>query len=720
MDLSYRHGRTPRALLAAVGILGGTAIRSAWADDAPDAATVKPVQDIVITAQRLVDTRNDIETKIGATVYRLTDEAIQNLPGAYDLPLNQILLQAPGVSQDSYGQIHLRNDHANIQYRIDGVILPEGISFFGQSLPTRIAESVDLITGSLPSQYGLVTTGIVDIQTKSGAFKPGGSVGVYGGSNDWLEPSVEYAGSTGNFNYFVSGDYLRDGIGIENPTDSSRPLHDTTQQGHGFALLEDTLDSSSRILAILGYYQGSFQIPDSPGQPPAFQYLDQTDFDSTKLNEHQLESNDYGVLSYLHSGDRFDFQVSAFVRYSRLAYTPDSVGDLMFYGLTQTAVRTDVAEGLQEDSTYRLTPDHTLRFGALVTTEHAMAKSISEVFPCLDDACDAVGTSPVTVGDGGTKTGYTYSVYGQDEWKLTPTLTFNYGLRFDVLNAYTNTSQISPRANLVWKPDGDTAFHAGYSRYFTPPAMELISGESIAKFANTTGYPGGYTPSSPPLDGPILPERSNYFDIGASHVIAKGLKVGVDAYAKIAQDLIDEGQFGSPIILSVFNYGHANVFGVEFTANYDLGDWSAYSNFAVGRERATHLVSQQFNFSPDDIAFIANNYIYTDHNQWYTASGGVSYNWSGTHLNADVVYGSGLREDAGDIPNGGTVTPYAQINLGIVHRFDDTPAGPIEWGLNVINVTDRDYLIRSGSGVGVFAPQYGARRAFYSSLKVFF
>ena len=140
-------------------------------------------------------------------------------------------MQAPGVSQDSFGQIHVRNDHANVQYRINGVILPEGISFFGQSLTSRFASSIDLIAGSLPAQYGLVTAGVFDITTKSGAFEPGGSVGMYGGSHAWLEPSIEDAGSVGNFNYYVAGDYLQNDIGIENPTASYNPIHDFTQPG---------------------------------------------------------------------------------------------------------------------------------------------------------------------------------------------------------------------------------------------------------------------------------------------------------------------------------------------------------------------------------------------------------------------------------------------------------------------------------------------------------
>ena len=71
-----------------------------------------------------------------------------------------MLLQAPGVAQDSFGQVHVRGDHANVQYRINGVELPEGLSVFGQALETRFARSISLITGALPAQYGFQTAGV--------------------------------------------------------------------------------------------------------------------------------------------------------------------------------------------------------------------------------------------------------------------------------------------------------------------------------------------------------------------------------------------------------------------------------------------------------------------------------------------------------------------------------------------------------------------------------
>ncbi len=708
------------------GSLALLAFGQAHADQSP--APPKPLATkktpaselIVVTAKRLEKARSDIQTRLGATTYTLSSKVIQNQPGGEEIPLNQTLLQAPGVSQDSFGQVHVRNDHANLQYRIDGVILPEGISFFGQSLASRFASSIDLITGTLPAQYGLVTTGIIDIHTKSGAFADGGSVGVYGGSNNWLEPSAEYAGSLGNINYYFAGDYIRNDLGIENPTRSSDALHDETQQGHGFGYVEDTIDSTTKISAIVGIYQGAFQIPNTPGQPANYTDGNITSFNSAALNEHQRESNDYAVISYLKAADDYGFQLSAFERYSALEYSPDHKGDLAFYGLAQHATRSDVAEGLQGDGNYNIADDHTLRYGVLFTAERATSQTNSAVFPCLVADCSDVSTQPETLNQGGGKTGFTYSAYLQDEWRVRDALTLNYGLRYDVLNAYTDAEQLSPRINLVWKPDGTTAFHAGYSRYFTPPSLELISGQSLSKFAGTTGYPAGYTPAAPPQDNTILPERSNYFDIGGDHVFAHGLKFGVDGYWKIARDLIDEGQFGAPIILSVFNYAHANVLGLEFTGTYDVGNLSAYGNLSIGRERASQIVSQQFNFAPSELNYIASHYIYTDHSQFYTASSGLSYNLFQTHLNADLIYGTGLREDSGDVPNGGTVAPYLQLNLGASHHFEHLFGGAVDLNAAIINVTDRTYEIRSGLGVGVFAPQYGPRRAFYAGIRKFF
>src|ERR1700733_11226142 len=151
-------------------------------------------EEIVVTAKRLDTARDAIAPSLGASDYMIDRKAIENQPQGVDTSFNQVLLQAPGISQDSYGQLHIRNEHANLQYRINGIILPEGISGFGQALDPRFAESIDVITGTLPAQYGYRTAGIVDIATKSGAFDQGGTVSLYGGSHGEFEPSFTASG----------------------------------------------------------------------------------------------------------------------------------------------------------------------------------------------------------------------------------------------------------------------------------------------------------------------------------------------------------------------------------------------------------------------------------------------------------------------------------------------------------------------------------------------
>ncbi len=175
-----------------------------------------------------------------------------------------MLLQAPGVAQDSFGQIHLRGEHANVQYRLNGVELPEGLSVFGQAIESRFANSLSLITGALPAQYGFQTAGVVDIQTKTGTTNPGLAVSMYGGSWSWLQPSFEYGGRSGPVDWYVTGDYLHNDRGIENPTASFNAIHDTTNQFHGLAYVSGIIDPDTRISMILGGVRRAVPNPQQP------------------------------------------------------------------------------------------------------------------------------------------------------------------------------------------------------------------------------------------------------------------------------------------------------------------------------------------------------------------------------------------------------------------------------------------------------------------------
>ncbi|HVY21757.1 MAG TPA: TonB-dependent receptor [Steroidobacteraceae bacterium] len=671
------------------------------------------LDEVVVTGKRLDEAREGIETKTGASTYVIDADAITASPGGDNTLLNQVVLQAPSVAQDSFGQFHVRGDHNDLQYRLNGIILPEGISVFGQSLSPRLISSLKLITGALPAEYGLRTAGIIDMTTKSGVRDPGGSVSLYGGSHSTFEPSFDYGGSSGTLNYFVSGDFLRSDLGIESPDGSSSPLHDHTTQYHGFGYLEDILDDSNRLSLIVGSSTGKFQIPNQRGLQPSLGLTvnGQTDYPSENLDENQRELTHYAVLSWQHAQGALDWQSSLTSRYSSLTYTPDALGDLLYDGITQNAYKRDVAFSWQTDASYKMNDAHTLRAGWYVQRDTATSDTTSQVLP-VNDAGDQTTDMPVTIVDNGSQDQWIESLYVQDEWKAASTLTINYGLRFDHLAAYTTGTQVSPRLNAVWKPATGTTVHAGYSRYFTPPPFELVGSESIAKFANTTAAPEVAVATPPEA------ERADYFDVGIEQQLHDTLTLGIDSYYRKSKNLIDEGQFGAPIILTPFNYRDGIIYGVELTANYTYNGFSAYGNLAFQSAQGRGIETAQFNFGQDDLDYIANHYIHLDHEQKISGSAGVSYVVRDTRISADVLLGTGLRADltlpdGSGIPNGDHLPSYTQVNLGVSHVFHLTNAGTITARFDVINAFDKVYQIRNGTGVGVGASQFGPRRGLF-------
>jgi outer membrane receptor protein involved in Fe transport len=489
------------------------------------ALTSKQALDLAVAAKRLEEARISIQPRIGASTYEFNRQAIETLPQGDNASLSQVLLQAPGVTQDSTsgGFLHVRNEHANVQYRINGIALPDGVSLFGQGggLSPRLASSVELITGALPAEFGLRTAGIVDVQTKSGSFDPGGYVGMYGGSHSWIEPSAEYRGSLGRLNYYLSGDFTSNNIGITQATPDS-PIHDSTKQGHGFGYFEYLLDATSKVSAILGTFVGHFQVPNSKDQTPSFTVNGIDSFDSAKVNETQLEQNYYAVLSYLKAEKELTYQVSAFTRYSVLTFNPDQLPDLLFNGIAQDYQRSSVATGLQAEGSYVLTPTHTVRAGIYFAAERSSVQTTSSVL----STDPTVPDTPFKIFDSTGITGYTYSIYGQDAWRILPTVTINGGGRFDYYDGFRTEWQFGPRLNVVWMATPTTTVHAGYARYFTPPPLVFTPTSTFNRFIGTTAEPEVTKNTT------IRSERANYFDAGVIQQIIPGLKVGLDVYYK--------------------------------------------------------------------------------------------------------------------------------------------------------------------------------------------
>jgi hypothetical protein len=226
------------------------------------------------------------------------------------------------------------------------------------------------------------------------------------------------------------------------------------------------------------------------------------------------------------------------------------------------------------------------------------------------------------------------------------------------------------------------------------PATAPTISQMMSVCANTTGQAPNTGTS------PVLPERSHYFDTGINQKIVFGcttsglkdcttLDLGLDAYYKIARDLIDNGQFGQALVLSAFNYNQGVAQGVEFSAKFHSGNFQAYANLAVGQEKATQPVSNQFLFDNTTpltdlggltrFQYLSTHWIYTDHNQYVTGSAGLSYKWNGTTFSTDMIYGSGLRAGDANIDAVALVAAIIAVAALVAYKANDTrlPNAPV-------------------------------------------
>jgi hypothetical protein len=665
----------------------------------------KDVWKYEITAKKLDKSRNNLSPKTGGSAYSFSQEGINNLPQGQTTPLNQVLMRAPGVTQNSFGQIHIRGDHSNVQYRINDVMIPQGISGFGNGFDTHFAESVDLLRGVLPAQYGYRTTGVVDIKTKGGKFEKGGRSEVSVGGNNSIGYNQQISGFKDRLSYYLNATYLQNNRGIESPASGRNSIHNDTAQDKLFGYFSYLIDVKKRLSVILANSTNRFQVPNNLDQEAVHQLSGSSGISSDKLNEKQKEANRYLILALQGvSESDVDYQISFFSRQSKNIFRSDFVGDLTYSGIASDIDRSSLANGLQSDFSYELNEKNILRSGFFLSDERVASDKNSAVFTDANEDGIQDSTTPFRITDNSKQSTRLYGIYLQDEFKPLEKLTLNFGARFDILQSVTDEKQLSPRFGAVYNISSDTKIHGGYARYFSPAKAETLSNSSIEKYAGTTAAPANLQ------NGKVRVERSNYYDLGIAHKLTSSVNLSLDSYYKESKNLLDEGQFGNALIYSPFNFQRGKTYGVEFGVDYKKDNFSAFFNFAAQKARAKNIISSQYLIDGDDFSAAAKKYIHLDHDQSYTASTGASYLFCGTNYGVDVFYGSGLRRG---VASSERMPAYVQTNASIARDVDFFLAGKVNFRLAALNIFDNVYQLHDGSGVGVKASQYGPRRTFF-------
>jgi outer membrane receptor protein involved in Fe transport len=647
----------------------------------------------------------------GASDYSVSGADISALPLGEDAALSDVLAQMPGVAIDQNQQIHIRDTEGpQFQYQINGVLVPLDINTnppFLSMINPAFVERLDLLTGVLPSRYSYATGGVVDIRTKDGCQQPGGSATLLAGQREMLEPGIEYGGCDGALSYFGSLLYQQSNTAFSSATPGANPVHDQTHMGQGFGILSWAINDNTGLQVIASVSDSNNQLPNVPGLVPQFALAGAPVIPSADINS-MLDFRDYlGIVSLNgESSKSLSWQLSWSVHSLDQMFEPDDVGELIYQGVASTAVHKDFDNTFEGRVSYAL-GRHTLESGFYVGAYDVTADDSSLVFP-LNAMGGQSSDVPINVVNNASKLNIVSGLYVSDLWQIDSRWTADFGIRWDRLSGFTSGSAFDPSLNLSFATTPDVTLHAGFARTMQVPSFLGISPDAPAAFAGTTaeGPPGNPTP---------VVERDSEWDAGVVYTPVRGLTTSADFYYELTKDYLDTGQFGVVPIFAPFNYSSGYMWGAEFAAAWRVDVLTAYANVTLGRNMQQGVDTGQFNFDPDELAYIDSRHIVLDHQPLVGVTAGASYDWKPWLFSADLTYSSGLRAGFADLVQ---LPATVQVNVAIQHTFAIPGVGDVADRLSILNVFDRTNLIRPAEGIGIFQSAYGPRFTVFNSITV--
>jgi outer membrane receptor protein involved in Fe transport len=673
-----------------------------------------------------------IQYKASSETYSISRKDIEELPRGNNIELQDVLITIPSAVYGSLKQVHIRQDHANIQLRIDGVPIPDTVSStFSDVISPRAWERADIILGGMEAQYGNKTAAVLDITTKSGT-KPGfGSAQMLGGSNNTINPSLEYGGTVGEkFRFYILNSHTATNRGIEPPTLGHSIFHGQSERNQTFIRGDYQLDNSNNFSFVFLNSVAKYQIPTLPGQTPnaiipglilpgGFSAVP-----SEMVDENQKENNQYGHMVWRHDVNSSNFfSLSGYVRQTRatfrtdpfnvLAYTPNEAEP--FSAASQD--RNAYSGGIRFDHTYIPNKEHVIKTGFQVDRTQTWNKT--RLFTFADDG-GGNPTGPVLGLDADNRLiGYRQEFWIQDQWSPNDRWTFNLGVRADAVQYQRHEGQISPRVGITYKADPSNVFHVFYGRQFTPPNLEAIS---FAKL-NTAG-----TKAAPEdtTNNTVRAERAHYFEVGSYHALSRWATLQLTGYYKLANYLSDAGQFGTTPLLNYFAFERGWARGIDGALKLQITDnLTARGNVAWGQCKGYGLQSGHTLLEAAEIADInSKGGVHCDHQQTLTSSAVVAYRFlERTTITGQTLFASGLRTaEEGGKTNSTHSPSYTIYNMSLTHVI------PLPWdnqklllGFDVVNLLDQQYLINQGEGsIGLGVSHAGMPRSFFFRGQWFF
>ncbi|HEY7636700.1 MAG TPA: TonB-dependent receptor [Gemmatimonadales bacterium] len=629
-----------------------------------------------------------VDTRTGNQVFKQ-----DKYHGAPTQTTSQIVQQSvAGAARAPTGEVHIRGQHAEYTYYIDGIPEPPGISgSLNELFDPDVVNQITFQTGGWDAEYGNKNAAIVDVNTRipAGGFRTDASG--YGGSFGSNGQTADASQNIGKFGWFVSGtrqetDMRQEPVVFDTVTHDPINFHNHGTDLFGFGKAQYLPSAADVVNLDVSWSRTRFEVP----------------FDSTGgalSDDHQQDINSFVNLGWRHqfpgsgTSSGSDLFVGAFHRRGSLTFTPgeNDVPAFVFFPDTTpfnlSEDRNFNTTGLKADYQYRFSEHLQFKVGGLASFTRG-----HEDFETRDQS-GAPGPASNSDLKGNDEWVYAQTVVAPSEkWELRT------GVRFDNHEApfAGSQNQVSPRVKLSFFPDPQTTLWAYYGRLFVPTNVEDLR-------AITSVAQEGVAAE------PTLPERDHFFEVGLTHRFPQGIVAKLSAYHKRSSPGIDDNTVPGSTITTSVNIATVRITGIETVIEVrPPGRVSGYLNLALNHAYGLGPITGGF-FPEDNPA----GYFDLDHDQRVSGLASVNYTDKRVFATLTGIYGSGLTN--GEDPDSTYGRGLFDFNRGI--HVDP----------NFILNASAGYLLNLGNGVllrpeiyvdNLFNHKYLLKGAFFSGASV--
>ena len=577
-----------------------------------------------------------LEPDSPATRASIAGESIARIPvRTMASGVQEAVATLPGWATEDNGLLHVRGVDDGFLYVIDGVPVYERLDpLNGMGPPLANIESINVITGYIPAEFGHKAGGVIDVRSKSIGRDWLATAQVELGSDDAIAASGLAAW---RFAPALAMTLVANGQQSDRFLDPIHPdnFHNRGVLGSVESQFMWSASDSDVVTANVAFGAMDYDVPNNDLQESASQ------------DQRQQIRRGFATLSWQHGFSSSIFsQLAGYTRRSKAALVGSEADTPLLAVADRRLVRSGVIAGLS-----RRVSSHTIKTGFEV---QRLSLDESFAFAVTDpDEAEEAGFSEAALA-------YTidqpfvfaesaqpmlWSAFLQDEWTARSGLTISGGVRFDSSGLGRRRQQLSPRVGAAYRADR-TVLRGSISRFFQPPQPEnfLLSSSEEARVLSPFGTAGGSGGAE------LEPERQWMFEAGLNHQFAS--RIGLDAaiWRRTITDVADPNVFAGTTIIFPNAVARGRAAGIDLRVELPRRSaWSGYVNVSAGRVRQNGPITGGL-FLEDDIADIASGEEFIpDHDQLLAAGGGVTWTPAArATVSATFRYESGTPVQRGD------------------------------------------------------------------------